>query len=183
MKKILFPLFVFSICLIVFSFTLTSKKKKGVKYSVEGTVFEINPYCGGAAPSPEQENPKPHPKAGIKLLIRKGNFNDPQTPVIDSLVSDADGNFKIQLAPGTYSLIEPWKKEKYIVPQDRQYLHYDTACYRKMYHESDYTLVVKNKMKDVAITFQRHCQWQQPCAQYDGPLPPAANPGRGKIGE
>ena len=183
MKKFLLPLFVLAASLSVFSFTLLSKKKKAPTYSIEGTIFEVRPYCGGAAPPPELEHPKPAPKAGLKLYIPKGNFNNPKEKIIDSIVSDSAGHFKIQLPAGTYSLIEPWKKGKYIVPKDQPYVHYDTACYRKVYHESDYTLVVKNKMKDVDITFQRSCPWWQPCSQYDGPLPPAANPGRGKVGE
>jgi hypothetical protein len=183
MKKFLLPFFVLLTSLSVFSFTLLSGKKKAVQYAVEGTIFEIQPYCGGAAPPPELEHPIPKPKEGIKLLIREGNYNNPEEPVIDSLISDKEGKFIIKLAPGTYSLIEPWKKGKFAVPQNSQYTTYDTACYRKRYYESDYTLVVKNKMKDVAITFQRYCSWSQPCVKYDGPKPPAANPGRGKIGE
>lgn len=183
MKKFILPVLLISFGLCISSLTLTKKKKKAVKFKLEGTITEVHPHCGGAAPTYDMQFPKPVPKAGIKLFVRKGNFNNPKEKIIDSLVSDAEGKFNISLPAGTYTFIEPWKKEKYQIPQNSKYSTYDTACYRKMYHQPDYTIELKNNTSGIAINFQRYCFWRMPCVQYDGPLPPASNPGRGKVGE
>lgn len=182
MKKFIIPLLLLAVSLLAFSMKV-AKKKKPATYSVEGTITETSAYCGGVAPSPEQQFPKPYPKAGIKLLVRKGNFNNPEEKIIDSFVSDAQGKFKIALPAGTYTFIEPWKREKYKTPQNDRNLTYDTACYRKKYHQPDYTLEVKKKVTDINIHFQRPCAWTTPCIIYNGPKPPSTDPGRGKIGE
>jgi hypothetical protein len=182
MKKFILPFLLLAISILAFSMKAV-KKKKPVTFSVEGIITEASDYCGGAEPSPEQQFPKPYPKAGIKLLVRKGNFNNPKEKIIDSFVSDAEGKFKVSLPAGTYTFIEPWKRGKYKTPQDHPGLTYDTTCYRKRYYQPDYTLEVKNKVTGIKIHFQRHCAWTTPCVLYNGPMPPSTDPGRGRVGE
>ncbi len=182
MKKFIFPFVLLALSLLVFSMK-PSKKKEDQNFTLEGTITEVLEYCGGAAPPDELAFPKPSPKAGIKLFVRKGNFNNPGEKIIDSLISDAEGKFKITLPEGTYTFIESWKKEKYQTPVNKSWYVYDTACYRKRYHEPDFTVEVKGNIKNIKINFVRYCSWSTPCIEYDGPLPPASNSGGGKRGE
>lgn len=137
--------------------------------------MQQNDYCGGAAPSEEQMNPKPFPVANMTLYVKPSGTNNNRA-VIDSIVSDKDGKFTISLPAGTYCFLEKWKTKKYSVPADNDFVTYDTACYRQQFNQCDFVLEVKKGMKDPQIVLQRHCEWTTPCQSYHGPLPPSAPP-------
>lgn len=178
-----------SMALCVSSWIIPPKKKKGVqKFQITGTILETRSYCGGAAPPPgmlaQLATPTPIPLG--KLFVKKGETNIENAPIIATIVADTSGKFSISLPAGTYCLVEEWKSKKLVMPANDQYQTVDTTCYRKLYNAADYQLVVSNKnVGDVKIIFHRSCPWNQPCINYNGPLPPMAHPTneRGKVGE
>lgn len=149
------------------------------KYTVSGSVLEQRQYCGGARPAEEILHPKPAPAGGIKLYIRKSSSNETGKPIVDSLVSAADGTFSIQLPSGTYCFVEAAKKNALVMPQNDQFNTYDTACFRKNYNTCDFSVDVKSDVSKIEIVLERRCAWNRPCVQYRGPLPPAAPPVNG----
>lgn len=155
--------------------TLFRGKRSAEKIEVKGTILQISDYCGGAAPSEEQQNPRPLPRANAKLYVRASSSND-GSRIIDSILSGSDGKFTVSLTPGTYCLIEKPKTEKYAVPVDTKYVTFDTACHRKLYQQCDFVLEVKQGMKQPEIVLRHYCMWRRPCEAYNGPLPPSAPP-------
>lgn len=145
-----------------------------VKYEVNGTVMLEHQYCGGIVP--ESSFPKRVYARGLKMYIRKSDYNSTAYPVIDSVVSDEHGKFSVKLAAGTYCFIEAPKKNEYQVPADTKLTLYDTTCTRNEYRRCDFQLTVTNKVDSVAIVLPKYCPWSVPCQKYSGPLPPQAPP-------
>jgi hypothetical protein len=152
------------------AWTAARTKRKPPVYEVSGKVLILDAYCGGVRPI---EDPKPYPVKGTMLYVRHASRPE---KVIDSIVTDSLGQFKIKLAYGQYCLVEKWKTEPFAVPADTKFEKWDSACYRTVYHTCDYTLDVKSKMKEVSIQLNRTCAWTRPCCRYSGPKPPAAAP-------
>ncbi len=177
MKQFTFPVLLSGLILAAASCVTASKKQGPVKFTVAGQLMETHSHCGGAAPTPDmvERGRTPHPVPHKTYYVKKGNANGRGT-IIDSIVSDDAGNFRISLEAGTYCLVEQWKTKPYIVPSDNKYVTYDTACHRKLYMTCDYVLDVSKNMDKVNIVSHRSCAWNQPCQRYDGPLPPASRP-------
>ncbi len=179
MRQFILPVLLLGLISGAASCVASSKKTGVAKFTVTGQLLETQSYCGGAAPTPDiiERGRTPHPVPNKKYYVKKGNGNG-NGKVIDSIVSDGAGNFRIDLEAGTYCLVEHWKKMPYVVPSNSKYVTYDTACYRKLYSTCDYVLEVSKNLDKVTIVSHRSCAWNQPCRQYDGPLPPSAPPGR-----
>lgn len=171
-------LFTFLLCTLALLSCRSSKEKNPVtkSFTLSGKIQWQQHYCGGARPEPGMENPKTIPANGQKLYVRKGNLNSPTTTVVDSVIADAEGNFSITLPQGIYCFIEGWKKPLYKDPVSDRYNKYDTACYKNQYMQCDYSLGLSANTSNVNIILDRPCNWNRPCVQYSGPLPPAAPP-------
>lgn len=154
------------------AWTAARTKRKPPVYEVSGTVMILQAYCGGVQPI---EDPKPYPVKGTMLYVRYDNASRPHH-IVDSIVTDSLGQFKIKLKHGKYCLVEKWKTEPFAVPADTKYEKWDSACYRTVYKTCDYVLDVKSKIKEVSIQLNRPCAWTRPCCRYSGPKPPAAAP-------
>ena len=178
MRQLSFFLLALGLSLFFSAWICMPKKKKPLKtFTISGTVFTQGEYCGGAVPSEEQLHPKPAPAPALVLYVREGNVNTGSKKLVDSVTSDANGNFSLQLPAGNYCFVEGWKKGRLVMPKDDQFSSWDTACYRENYSSCDFSLDVKAATDSVKIILPRHCAWSQPCCSYHGPLPPAANPG------
>lgn len=145
-------------------------------------------YCGGAQPSQEilDRCNTPVGIANGKLYIKKGTYNKDKAAVLDSITTDGNGKFSINLPAGTYCLVEDWKAKPYQLPLSDESQTVDSVCYRNLYMSCDYELTVKDKNIDsVKVIFHRTCAWNKPCISYHGPLPPSAPPHgiKGKVGE
>lgn len=171
-------LFTFLLCALALLSCRSSKEKNPVtkSFTLSGKIQWQQHYCGGARPEPGMENPQTIPANGQKLYVRKGNLNSPTTTVVDSVIADAEGNFSITLPQGIYCFIEGWKKPLYKDPVSDRYNKYDTACYKNQYMQCDYSLGLSANTSNVNIILDRPCNWNRPCVQYSGPLPPAAPP-------
>ena len=176
MKVIYNFFFLFNIVAIAMSWECTTLKKfSNIKYHVSGTIMQTQSYCGGAQPTKEilDKLNKPTGIPDTKLFIRKSATNSEDLIIIDSIFSDSVGKFSIDLAPGTYCLVESWKAKRFIPPSDNQNQKTDTICLRNLYNLCDYVLEVDNKnIENVNIVFHRDCFYNLPCVTYKGPVPP-----------
>jgi hypothetical protein len=148
MKKI--TLFV----LVFLSFTISAQKQ-----SVSFQIKQIHPYCGGARPTPEMEaaGRSPQPYANQKLFIVSDKGYK------DSLVTDAEGNFKTNLKAGTYKVYEPWKFHKR-TPNGEALGDYNMECLKKEWKKEDIKIIIaKNKPEITDHLTQGKCPWQQEC--------------------
>lgn len=150
------------------------KKKKSRDFVLSGFIQEKHDYCGGAAPSYDQVNPKPAGTKGIRLYIRKNG----SAKIIDSVLSGESGAFSIRLPEGEYCFVEGWKTGALKIPADSRDTQWDSVCFRKEYERCDFSIHLDSDKKDIAIILQRHCPWSAPCSSYSGPMPPSAPPPR-----
>jgi hypothetical protein len=189
MRLFTYSIFLLSMALCVSSWMCPKKKKEKQKFQITGSIMETRSYCGGAVPSAEllAQCNTPMGVAYGKLYVKKGNSNKEKSAVMDSIVADKSGKFIINLPAGTYCLVEDWKSQKFTLPDNTEIQTVDSTCYRNRYNTCDYQLTVADKNIDsVKVVFHRNCAWSQPCINYHGPLPPAAQPNhqiKGKVGE
>src|SRR5581483_9411013 len=98
MQKLIF----FSLCLSLFSIACAQKK------TISSKITCIQPYCGGARPTPQMEadaqKPKPYTSKMIIIVSDKGK--------VDSAKTDASGLLKKKLDQGNYKLYESWRHYK-----------------------------------------------------------------------
>lgn len=123
-------------------------------------VSYIQPYCGGARPTPEMvaegEKLRPFINKTIILISSKG--------VVDSAKTNTEGIFKKKLAPGTYKLYEAWRYYKTTSSGDAL-TEFDKECLEKEWKTSFMEIAVTKK----SITQKSegpiviNCSWDAPC--------------------
>lgn len=74
---------------------------------VKGKILHTADYCGGAAPSEEiiKNLATEKPLANTQLFLKAGNSDLRDKPILQTLTTDANGNFELSVAAGTYSLV------------------------------------------------------------------------------
>jgi hypothetical protein len=157
--------------------------------SVEIELTQTNPYCGGAAPSPEilEQAAMARPLSGSTYLIRRGAQNNDTDP-LHELVLDAAGRATVELEPGPYCLVTPAKREavlpvpKRAATREPNERYEDPVCLAQQQLICDLTFEVSagEGTQTVAQTFHSPCFWR-PGACYRGPPispPPSAAPRR-----
>ena len=166
----------------------------GLKDSVEGAVdaadnlwkgettltvtFQSHsPYCGGAAPTKEQEAGFTNPLANEVFYVYKDERPASITKMI-RVTSDAEGKFSIDLKKGKYSIIRADKTlplNEFIAKKKIDGPHYeysDDACFETWRTTADFTIDLSSPTEEIA-TIQRTCfTGDNPCMQYTGPYPP-----------
>lgn len=155
-------------------------KKKSIL--VRGTVSHIQPYCGGAAPSPEilANLKKPVPSPNFVLHFKKGSANNEKEKVITTVTTNANGYFEVLLPKGEYCIVEDYKGKPFAIPAPANYTTWDTTCLKNAYAGCDYKLNVATKTRDtIKLVYRGHCFYSPKCGRYEGPMPPSAPP-RGK---
>lgn len=177
----IFPFFIFSIavslCCISWNRSLVSKKET---FQIKGTLFLIQKYCGGMAPTEQMRiaSDKPFPYPNRTIYLRQGNGNFDEKKVIDSITSDSLGNFSHKLKAGIYCIVEKQKTVPFKYPVNTAEVTWDTACYRKNYQRCDFVLEVNQNLDSLKIVMSRDCYWKNPCMKtYIGPRPSSARPG------
>ena len=165
------------IILLMISALTSCAQRKPKLYKVSGTVTATYSYCGGARPSEEMlaELKRPKPMAEKKLFIKTGNSNSKNNQALKSFITDADGHFTIELEKGLYCIVEENKSAGFKIPVADADHKWDMDCLTKAYEQCDYQLNISSKPTDtITINFSIPCEWNKPCVQYTGPLPPAA---------
>lgn len=157
----------------------TTKQRAVAKFKISGVVMQTMSYCGGAPPTREVLDSFNTPKAMPfkKLFIKPGISNKEETPFIDSIITDENGRFSLDLPEGNYCVVEEWKSRHFQLPLKNEQETVDSACFRNLYNSCDYQVKVSEKNIDnIKIIFHRPCVYNQPCRSYHGPLPPKAAP-------
>lgn len=174
----MFPLFFF----ILFSSSAWSQSNTSPNtfYTVEGYLTHSSSYCGGMAPSEEEERELHRPKPYYtKLYLRKGNKNSIKKPIIDSAVTDNKGHFQFKLPPGNYVIIMPYQKDKKILSAIRKLKSKDMKvndlCLNAWWNGGLFKVSVRDSsIKGLNYNFHNRCfvPYPFPCIDYYGPYPP-----------
>lgn len=149
-------------------------------YTVEGYLTHTSQYCGGIAPSEEEERelhtPKPYYS---KLYIRKGLKNSTKKPLIDSAVTDNNGHYKFMLPPGEYVIIMPYQKDKKILftlhKMKSKEMKVNDLCLNSWWNGGLFKITVRDSsIKGLNYNFHNRCfvPYPFPCIDYYGPMPP-----------
>ena len=187
------PLAIFVLTTIVFSQSVPATACKGKnkkthslpgsakllkEYTVSGKVTQTSPYCGGARPPKELLDRLATPVAypNKKFYIRQGKVNSVKAKVIKSFTTDSAGEFSVQLAPGTYSIIQEEQLHKIkAVDYTKKYQVVDNKCLQEWWVKPYYLLEVKdNDIRQLNFNFHHRCYiaGDIPCITYTGPLHP-----------
>lgn len=177
---LVFTLLLFSLTLMGCSISQNTMETKVEKFSIQGRITQSSQYCGGVAPTREQEmeyhTPKPYQ---TMLYVRKGKVNAENSSIYDSVMTDNEGHFQISLPPGDYVIILPSQREKTIVDKYLKMvnseLHADADCLKKWWENGLFQITVTDK--DISALdhhFFNGCFVPAyiPCFNYTGPYPP-----------
>lgn len=178
MWKIVLPLLLFIGC----KNTENTTKEHGNEDSKESKIWVSSTYslCGGARPTPEQEQNARTPKslAGKRLFLKSGTVNSFDNVIIDTLYSDDEGLVRLNLAPGDYLLVDENKKDKaaydkYIEEyKDKQFFSpVDEECYLKYFKRPDISFSVPLDTT-LQLNYHKGCFYHAKCSNYSGPYPP-----------
>lgn len=174
MKNASFLIVVVLIAQGYFAIGQKSYRNKGF-FQIKGMVTSTADYCGGAAPSEEMLEGlrTPKPLANKVILVKYGSFNTEKSRVVKRIVTNANGEFSISLKKGyDYIFVEEWKGMPYKLPEDTEWIKWDTTCYKKWYETPDFTLRKNKAIKGVKMNFHKSCFFNPYCGAYSGPLPP-----------
>lgn len=149
-----FSLNIFVLFLILATNASCQKKMHKIKISY------IQPYCGGARPSPEMvadgEKLRPYTGKTIIIVSEKGK--------VDSAKTDNEGYLNKKLAPGKYKLFEPWRFHKKTQTGEPQ-KDFDKDCLKaewsKHFMEVVVTKTALTQKSDNPII--QNCSWDAPC--------------------
>ncbi len=178
MWKIIIPVLLLSAC----KNTENTAKEPANEGANETKIWVSSTYslCGGARPTPEQEENARTPKslAGKRLFLKKGKVNSFDNVIIDTIYSDDEGLVRLNLDPGDYLLVDENKKDKaafdaYIEKyKDVQfYSPVDEECYLKYFKRPDisFTVPVDTTLQ---VNYHKGCFYNARCTNYTGPYPP-----------
>ena len=165
-------------------FTSYCKAKKNIL--VRGTVSYLQPYCGGAAPTPEMVARQNilQPSRAFILHFKKGSRNSGGSKIIQTVTTNETGYFEVRLPKGEYCVVEDYKSKPFVIPADKQFTVWDTTCLKKAYESCDYQLKVIAANKDtIKLIYRNTCFYSPKCGSYNGPMPPSSQPPRPPKGE
>jgi hypothetical protein len=166
-KPYLYPLKIFNISIIAF-LCLTNSLLLAQKKVFNAKITCIQPYCGGARPTPEMEadaaRTKPYAKQTIVFISTAGK--------IDSVKTDADGNLNKKLKVGKYKLFESWRYYK-LAPHGEDFLHFNKECLAKEWgvHFMEITITKKAISKNDEGPIYLFCSHTSPCQSEANPIP------------
>lgn len=148
---------------LLFTVCVSCAQKK-----LNSKITYIQPYCGGARPTPEiiaeAEKPKPYSNRSIIIISENGK--------VDSAKTDKNGMLKKSLKAGKYKLYEAWRFYK-STANGYPLSNFDKDCLSKEWQKEFRTVTVsKSKITEESkelITI--HCDWSLPCT-LENQLPP-----------
>lgn len=138
-------------------FVLSSCSQKKL---VSTQINFMQPYCGGARPTPEiiKESEKPHPYANSTIVFVSASGKT------DSLKTDNTGLFNVKLKTGEYKLYEAWR---YYKKADDGMLvsDFDGECLKGEWEKEIKTIsVTKTEIKiSEKNEIIKICPWNLPC--------------------
>lgn len=129
----------------------------------------MQPYCGGARPTPEilkdAETPKPYANKTIVIISTKGK--------VDSVKTNATGLLSVKLKEGEYKLFEAWRYYKK-ADGGMMVSDFEAECLKaewqkeiKMIEVTKTEVKISEKNEIIQV-----CPWNLPCI-LDSRKPPA----------
>lgn len=120
----------------------------------------MQPYCGGARPTPEiqadAQKAKPYSNRTIVAVSNKGK--------VDSAKTNTEGTFKINLKPGTYKLFEAWRYYKK-ADGGLAVSDFDQECIKAEWKKEIKEVIVSKT--EIKVTDKNEiiqiCPWNLPC--------------------
>lgn len=148
-------------------------------YSIEGTLTTSTSYCGGVDIGDEiYEYQKERPYSAT-VYVREGEVNNSKCKIIDSVSTDAEGNFHFDLKPGKYILFTANFKSESIIDDLLKYDGEDTSvdeeCLRGWWKNGLFKIeVIDSNITNLKYNFHQDCfvPFAIPCIGYHGPYPP-----------
>jgi len=123
-------------------------------------VTYIQPYCGGARPTPEMQaealKAKPYSNRSVIIVSESGK--------VDSAKTDKTGTLKKSLKIGKYKFFESWRYYK-TTPDGAPVSNYDKDCLAKEW-EKEFKTVTISKSKTIEESKDQitlNCEWALPC--------------------
>ncbi|MGZ3899489.1 MAG: hypothetical protein ACXVNQ_03915 [Bacteroidia bacterium] len=144
----------------IFAFMLLAGTACSQKKMHKIKISFIQPYCGGARPSPEMlangEKLRPYTGKTIIIVSEKGR--------IDSAKTDTAGYINKKMAIGKYKLYEPWRYYKKTQRGDN-INDFDKDCLKKEWakHFMDVTVTKNNLTQKSDGPIVLYCSWDAPC--------------------
>lgn len=145
---------------------------------VEIFVSVHQPYCGGAAPTPEMERGQFLPVQNELFVLKKGLVNRPEIPIYKELKTDDSGRCEVQVPAGNYVMIHASKLRSF---DDFKSLHQPKSsyveylgddCLRRAYEAPDFILRIQRDTT-IRLTQKSACHTgTSPCVRYTGPQAP-----------
>ncbi len=149
------------------------------KATISGTVTYRPAYCGGAMLPDEEykERTQERPLSGFKIYIKEGTKNDLKKPIIDSTITNENGEFGLQLPEGEYILLSSYQLDKDVFERYKTNEHYilDTNCLSEWWDKGLANVRITGKTKvSFDFFFRKTCfiPLGVPCIIYKGPYPP-----------
>jgi len=147
-------LHVFILFLLTGTTASCQKKLQSIKISY------LQPYCGGARPTPEMEaeaqKPKPYAHKTVIIVSENGK--------VDSVKSNEAGIIKKKLIAGKYKLYESWRYYKSTQTGD-PLSEFDKSCleeeWKRYFMEVTVTKSKLTQKSDNPIIL--NCSWDAPC--------------------
>lgn len=135
------------------------------------------PYCGGAAPTPAQQNGFSEAIAERSYYVYKGEFSA-EKEKHSEFTTNGQGVTELKLDPGTYTIVDVQKLlslEEFIQANtinDPNYQNRENKCFELWKAKPDFTINVQNDTL-MMLTERHNCfTGANPCIQYTGPYPP-----------
>ena len=149
-------------------------------YTVSGTITSSSSYCGGVAPTPEQEayyhQPKP---VSCWLYLREGSRNDLRKPIVDSVKTNEQGYCEFRLPKGEYLIISSEQRDEAFIERvaasESDYLSVDKLCLKSWLDRGMFQVnVVDSNITNLDHNYHYRCfvPYALPCLDYNGPYPP-----------
>lgn len=147
------------------------------KASVMLKLSARKPYCGGAAPTPEQQNGFSEAIAEKSYYVFEGEFTADKEKVTE-FTTNSQGVAELKLDAGTYTVVDAKKLlslEEFIEANtidNPNYQNRENTCFELWKAKPDFTIEVQNDTL-IMLTERHNCYTgANPCINYTGPYPP-----------
>jgi len=152
---------------------ILSKRGNARKVQVSGKMLIENPVCDPNA----AEKGGLLPMANATYYIKNGKVNNPDSIAFEPLDTDAEGRFKVKLAPGDYAVVHRDKlmsfgefRLKYASNKSTYFKVRDDECFQRWYQSADFLLHVASDTSGVELVAKSRCFIKtNPCIEYTGP--------------
>lgn len=145
---------------------------------VEVTIVKHQPYCGGAAPTPEMEKGTFTPIENQVFIFKKGLSNNQSEPIFKEIKTNENGMFSLQVPVGDYVLLHPSKMQSFdqfksIHQPKSTYVEYlGDDCLQRVYDAPDFILRIQKDTVIQLIQKSSCYTGTTPCVRYTGPQAP-----------